>query len=166
MIEQQGQVIAVSGDCVSVRLGGSSGCAVCDAGKGCGAGIFGRLLQRKPAVLELDNSLNAQAGQAVVVGLPESLFLLIVFRLYLAPLLAGLAGAALGHYLSLRSGAGEVTTDGLSLLGAITGMAIAVAWNRKKSREFPGTDAVHLLRGADPAGRGQCPGAAFGDKSR
>ena len=166
MIEQQGQVLAVSGDLASVRLGGSSGCPACDAGKGCGAGVFGRLLQRKPAVLDLDNTLDAHAGQAVVVGLPESLFLRLVFRLYLTPLLAGLAGAALGHYLSVRAGAGPAVTDGLSLLGAIMAALIALAWSRKRSREFPNAIAVHLLREAEPASTNQCHGAAHGKASR
>jgi sigma-E factor negative regulatory protein RseC len=166
MIEQQGQVISVSGKLASVRIGGSIGCPACDSGRGCGAGIFGRLLQRKPAVLELQNTLDIRAGQAVVVGLPESLFLRFVFRLYLAPLLAGLAGAALGHYLSIRSGAGPAVVDSVSLLGAVMIALIALAWNRKHSREFPAAIAVHLLRGADPANEDQCPGAAPGRESR
>ena len=166
MIEQQGQVIAVSGDLASVRLGGSSGCPACDAGKGCGAGIFGRMLQRKPAVLELDNTLDVSAGQAVVVGLPESLFLRFVFHLYLTPLLAGLAGAALGHYLSIRAGAGPAVTDGWSLFGAITAALLALAWSRKRSREFPNAIAVHLLRGAELANSNQCHGTARGEESR
>jgi sigma-E factor negative regulatory protein RseC len=166
MIEQQGQVIAVSGDLVSVRLGGSSGCPACDAGKGCGAGIFGRMLQRKPAVLELENTLDVSAGQAVVVGLPESLFLRFVFHLYLTPLLAGLAGAALGHYFSIRAGAGPAVADGWSLFGAITAALLALGWSRKRSREFPNAIAVHLLRGADPANSNQCHGADRGEESR
>ena len=166
MIEQQGQVIAVSGDLASVRLGGNSGCPACDAGKGCGAGIFGRMLQRKPAVLDLDNTLDVSAGQAVVVGLPESLFLRFVFHLYLTPLLAGLAGAALGHSLSIRAGAGPGVTDGWSLFGAITAALLALAWSRKRSREFPNVIAVHLLRGAELANSNQCHGTTRGEESR
>jgi len=119
MIEQQGQVIAVSGHLASVRLGGNSGCPACDAGKGCGAGIFGRLLQRKPTVLDLENVIDARVGQPVVVGLPESVFLRLVFHLYLLPLLAGLAGAVIGHYLSVKNQSGPSVTDGIALLGAI-----------------------------------------------
>jgi len=151
MIEQQGQVIAVSGDLASVRLGGSSGCPACDAGKGCGAGIFGRMLQRKPAVLDLENTLDVSAGQAVVVGLPESLFLRFVFHLY---------------YLSIRAGAGPAVTDGWSLFGAITAALLALAWSRKRSREFPNAIAVHLLRGAELANSNQCHGTARGEESR
>ena len=96
MIEQQGLIVAVSGGTASVRLGGKSACTACNAGKGCGAGIFGRLLKRKPVVLELKNGPGARVGQSVMVGLPETLFLRLVFKFYLFPLLAGLAGAASG----------------------------------------------------------------------
>jgi sigma-E factor negative regulatory protein RseC len=86
LIEQQARVIRSAESSVVVRIGGQTGCSACDEGKGCGAGLFGRLLKRKPLELELPNhfdSLNdIQGGQAVSVGLSESLFLKMVFRLY------------------------------------------------------------------------------------
>ena len=166
MIEQQGQVIAVSGDVASVRLGGSAGCSACDAGRGCGAGIFGRLLRRKPAVLELDNLIDVRVGQAVVVGLPESTFLQLVFRVYLLPLIAGLAGAVFGHYLSVLNQAGPVLTDGSALLGGLMAAAIAMTWNRKWNREFPRINAVHLLRGVERSEADQCIGSVPDRTSR
>lgn len=146
MIEQQGQVVAVNDGCVSVRLGGTSGCSACDAGKGCGAGVFGRLLQRKPVVLEFDNALQARTGQAVMVGLPESLYLKLVSRFYLYPLLAGMAGAAAGH--AAASGF-QWTTWGVDVFALASGLAAAYATVRvlrHKAKEFPGQAAVHLLR--------------------
>ena len=92
MIEQQGRVVDATGARVRVRLGGTTGCTACDAGRGCGAGVFGRLLRRRPVELEFDNHVGAEPGQAVMVGLPESLFLALTLRLYLLPLLAGVLG--------------------------------------------------------------------------
>ena len=80
MLEQQGQVVATAGGRASVRLGGQTGCAACDAGRGCGAGLFGRLLRRRPVVLEFDNHLDARCGQEVLVGLSERWFLQLVAR--------------------------------------------------------------------------------------
>lgn len=162
MIEQQGQVIAASGNSARVRIGGKSGCPACDAGKGCGAGIFGRLVSRKPTVLELGNGLDAQVGQAVIVGLPEAVFLFLVLRLYLLPLLAGLAGAVLGHYLSVRFHVGPALTDGAALLGAVLVAATAVVWNR--NREFPDSVAVHLLRAVERSNTDQCVDPAATNK--
>ena len=96
MIEQQGVVVTSDERRVSVRLGGRSGCSACDAGRGCGAGVFGRLLQKRPVTLSFDNHLRARPGQAVLVGVPEKLFLALVLRFYLYPLLGGLAGATVG----------------------------------------------------------------------
>lgn len=146
MIEQQGRVIAVNGSKAQVRLGGTTGCASCDAGKGCGAGVFGRLLKRKPVMLDLENTLNAAPGQPVMVGLPESLFLRLVARFYLAPLLAGVAGAAFGHYLSVQGQLGLTGSDMATLIFGLAFGAAAMVWIKKGSGEFPESTIVHLLR--------------------
>jgi len=146
MIEQQGKVVAVVDGRACVRLGGTSGCASCDAGKGCGAGVFGRLLKRKPINLELDNPIKATAGQPVIVGIPGALFLRLITRLYFLPVLAGIAGAAFGHYLAVLTGLGQAGSDLITLLGGLAGGGAVVLWNRNGSREFPKTFIVHLLR--------------------
>ncbi len=150
MIEQQGLIVAVSGEIASVRLGGKSACAACNAGKGCGAGIFGRLLKRKPVVLELQNGPGARVGQSVMVGLSETLFLRLVFNFYLFPLLAGLAGAAIGHYVSVKLQVDSAASDGLALLGAVLAGVFALMWkgqgNGRPRGEFPRKITVHLLR--------------------
>lgn len=146
MIEQRGRVIATEKGRASVRIGGTTGCSACDAGRGCGAGIFGRLLQRRPVTIELENEIDAECGNAVILGLPESIFLRLVLRLYLAPLLAGLAGAVAGHYMSGILDTGTAGSDVLTLVGAIVGGAVIVLRNRRKTMEFPDDSAVHLLR--------------------
>ncbi len=160
MLEQQGLVVAVSGETASVRLGGQSACAACNAGKGCGAGIFGRLLKRKPVVLELQNGPGAQVGQSVMVGLPETHFLRLVFNFYLFPLLSGLAGAAIGHYVSVRLQVESAAADGLALFGAVSAGAFALMWNRQGSGkppgEFPRNITVHLLRVVERSITEQC----------
>ena len=151
MIEQQGQAVSRSGGKVTVRLGGTSGCAACEAGRGCGAGVFGKMLRRRAVELEFDNHIDARCGQAVIVGVPEALFLGLVLRFYLLPLLAGLAGAAIGHYLAGRLGAGPAVSDLLALLAGLGGGAAALLRNRRRPTEFPRGFAVHLLRVAEPS---------------
>ncbi len=146
MIEQQGKVVAVAGNLADVRLGGTTGCIRCDAGKGCGAGVFGRLLKRKPAVVSLANTVSAKPGQAVMVGIPETLFLRLAARFYLLPLLAGVAGAAVGHYLSVLSGIAPAGSDAITLLCGLTAGTAVLGWNKTDTREFPESVSVHLLR--------------------
>jgi sigma-E factor negative regulatory protein RseC len=146
MIEQQGRIVAVAHGFARVRLGGMSGCPSCDEGKGCGAGVFGKLLRRHPVELELENGIGALNGQGVMVGISERLFLRLVYRFYLFPLLAGLAGAAVAYYLSGLIGTSQGSADAVTLLGGLTCAAAAVLVNRKFAMEFPEQIIVHLLR--------------------
>ena len=62
------------------------------------------------------------------------------------PLLAGLAGAMLGHYLAYRAGAPGAAVD----IGALAA-GLAAAWltlrrNARRKMEFTGDSSVHLLR--------------------
>ena len=148
MIEQQGKVVSAVDGVIRVRLGASSGCSACDAGKGCGAGVFARLLQRKPVMLEFQNAIDAAEGQAVMVGLPESLFMSLVFRLYLYPLLAGLAGAVAGHWLAGLVQLAPALTDFSALALGLIGAAWVVRRSRSGQIEFSDRFTVHLLRAA------------------
>jgi sigma-E factor negative regulatory protein RseC len=146
MIEQQGRVLAVRNGLADIRLGGTTGCARCDAGRGCGAGIFGRLLKRSPVVLSLENTVDARQDQPVIVGIPETAFLQLVSRLYLYPLLAGIAGAAAGFYISTLGNFSTGNADLVTLLGGVVSGAIILVWSGRSAREFPGKFIVHLLR--------------------
>lgn len=142
MIEQQGRVVGARNGKATVRLGGQSGCPACDAGEGCGAGIFGRLLRRREVEIELENPGRARPGEAVVVGMPEKRFLGLVGRLFAAPLLAGLAGAAAAAALA-ASWAGTTAAYGLSqatvvdLLTAAGGIAAAALVFARVRRRLP-----------------------------
>jgi sigma-E factor negative regulatory protein RseC len=146
MIEQQGRVVAVNDSLAEVRLGGTSGCTSCDAGKGCGAGVFGRLLKRRPVLLQLENTISARPGQPVMVGIPETLFLRLAARLYLFPLLAGVVGAAIGHYLAEAAQWGSSGTDAATLLVGVAAGLAALFATGKGMKEFPRSNIVHLLR--------------------
>lgn len=150
MIEQQGQVIAVDGDRISVRLGGRAGCPACDAGNGCGAGLFGRLLNNRPVVLDFENHLGARNGQGVLVGLPERLLLAAAARFYLVPLLLGLGAAAFGHYLSGIAGTGAGARDLAALLMGLVAGALALRSVRSAKWKAPVQSELRLLRLAGP----------------
>ena len=146
MIEQQGRVVASSGAFVSVEIGAVTACSACDEGRGCGAGVLGRMLARKPVVMEFENTLDATPGQGVVVGLPESLYLSLALRLYLYPLLAALAGAAVGHALAAKWLDGGPWVDLAAFAMAVLAAAGVVIANRRRHVEFQSGNAVHLLR--------------------
>lgn len=108
--------------------------------------MFGRLVQRKPVEMDFENTVGATAGQAVVVGLPEILFLSLALRLYLYPLLAGLLGAVAGYALASKMHVAGGWIDLSTLASAIIAAAWVLRRNRSRPVEFPQKVAVHLLR--------------------
>ena len=135
MLEQQGRILEQVGGLATIRMGPVAGCPTCAAGKGCGAGIFGRLLQRNAVLLKLENSTDAKPGDVVIVGIPEGPFLSLVLRLYLRPLLMGLAGAVLGNYFATRMTNQSGIIDGFSLLLGFVAAGLGVAWSRSSGAE-------------------------------
>jgi positive regulator of sigma E activity len=133
MIEQQGRVSSFEAGRASITFESVAGCPACAAGKGCGAGVFGRLTRRKPMLLVLDGQSGLEPGQAVVVGIPEALFLRLLLQLYLAPVLAGLAGAALGHYLAVLLALQGFAQDLIALTGALI-LAVATLHSQRTGK--------------------------------
>jgi len=156
MIEQQGRIASLQGLRATVLLGASVGCPVCAAGRGCGAGVFGRLIARKPMSLELDNPLQLQVGQSVQVAITEAFFMGLLLRLYILPLLAGLAGAALGHYLADRYAMQGWTQDGLALLGAVFLAGLTLLMNPGRRLQHIVKDRVSLLGSSTPVDGQNC----------
>lgn len=130
MIEQPGRIEWTEAGRARVAVGPRGGCSACDAGQGCGAGLFGRLLRRKPLTLVVSNPEALAIGRAVVLGIPELLFLRLVLRLYALPLAAGLAGAWICHQISVVSGLGGGQTDLFSLAGLIGFAGLALRFRR------------------------------------
>jgi sigma-E factor negative regulatory protein RseC len=122
VIEQQGRVDRVDGGMAWVQVGGRSGCEACDAGQGCGAGVFVRLLDSREARIRVENTLAAVPGDPVLLGLSEQSYLALVLRLYGLPLVAGLLAGVLAFGVASRladlSGAALDLTVGLAALVA------------------------------------------------
>ncbi len=117
MIEQQGRVVEVLPLQARIEVGPAQGCSHCASGKGCGAGLFVRLINRKPTRLLIEASQPLHKGQSVTVGIPESLFLRWVACLYGLPLLAAFAIA-----IPVQAAAGQIAlSPGLTDLAVLTG---------------------------------------------
>ena len=133
MIEQNVQVLRCRDERLWVRIGSQTGCTACDNGKGCGAGLFAKLLQRKPVVLELArNDMDIEKGQMLTLSIPENIYIKLVFASYGWPLLAALAGAIAGHSLGLWLQLGSVLNDAGTLLCGLLAGGIAVFFGKKQ----------------------------------
>ncbi len=86
---------------VLVRTRTQAGCARCERGEGCGGGIFGKLIRTEAPELRLaDPGLSLAAGDWVILGVDEALFLHASLTTYARPLLGLFAGSACGFWLS------------------------------------------------------------------
>ena len=150
MIEQQGRVVEVNGDRADISVGATTGCTACESGKGCGAGIFGRLWRRKQVVLTTENTIFARPGQSVIVGIPEQAFLRLVSRLYFLPLLAALAGGFAGQWIPEWIDFTWISRSAARDLGAMLGAALLCGLALWSVRFLPppqtGDFTVKLLR--------------------
>jgi len=116
-------------------MGTLSGCTACDSGKGCGAGVFAKLLQKKPVTLELARqSVRVEPGQMVTLAFPEHVYLSLVLGYYGWPLLAALGGAIVGYRLGLWLQFDPMLLDAATLgVGVATGFLTLRVIKQRKS---------------------------------
>lgn len=134
MIEQNVQVLRCNDEQLWVRMGTQSGCAACDNGKGCGAGLFVKLIRRKPVILELArNDIDVEEGQMLTLAFPESLYLKLVVTAYAWPLLAALAGALAGYAFGVSLQFRPVFVDAVTLSGGLLAAWLSIRYIRSRN---------------------------------
>ena len=132
MIEETGQVVDVQGAFAWIESERTSTCGACNVRKGCGTAVLAKVFGQRRVHLRVLNRINAQIGDAVVIGISESGLVRGSLAVYAAPLsglfVGALAGTALEHYVSQGS------SDLLAIAGAFTGLAAGLLWLKRFSR--------------------------------
>lgn len=119
MVEANAQVIVKCKTHAWVEAERRTSCHGCTLSQGCGTGSIAKYLMIKPIIVKVSNPVGAEAGDRVIVGLPEKAFLRSSFMLYMLPLLAMFLGAGLGGTLASYFGGDE----GLGVLLGLGGLA-------------------------------------------
>jgi sigma-E factor negative regulatory protein RseC len=122
VIESPARIRRVEGETAWVVSEAPSSCAAC-AGKGCGSSVFARFWHPDEAEYPVTNPIDAQPGDAVVIGLPDGAVLYAALTSYGIPLLMLLIGSAIGSYFF-----GELAAIGCGL----SGLALSAIWLRTK----------------------------------
>ncbi len=160
MIEQNVQVVRCQDQRVWVRLGSQTGCTACDNGNGCGAGVFAKLLQRKPVIMELArNDMDVEPGQMVTLAFSEQVYLRLVFASYGWPLLAALAGAFAGHGLGTWLQLGPGLIDASALFGGVLAGGLLMRIIKKRGSADTVLSALHTTAYYPSATPGMCSSA-------
>lgn len=100
LLLQLATVVAVEPAGVWVEPCAESACVPCQQGKGCGVGLFNRLLfsQRKPPLfmpITPIMPIDLRPGQSVMLGLPKQGLLYSVLLVYIVPLLCLILGSVM-----------------------------------------------------------------------
>ncbi len=142
MIEQTVKVVAVKDDTVWVESLARHGCARCEAGQGCGGGIFAKLFGDKQFRMEISNSLLLKEGDNVVIGIPENSVTTASLWAYLLPLMGLLLGAVMGN--SMDAVNEEFWTLSLALFGVVFALLLGVL--RVRTQRFRKKYTPQMLR--------------------
>lgn len=141
MIEEHARVVAVDGGHVLVEASAAGGCSACAARSGCVTSRLGTLLGRGPRLWRLPNDQGLQAGDSVILSLPEEALLAATMAAYLPPLVGLLAGALLGASLS----AGDAWPLIGSVSGFLLGLATARRFGRRRAARYALQVRTHVI---------------------
>ncbi len=130
MMETQGQVIGIRHGRVLVRTVGAAGCGSCAAGRGCGAGVLGKLFRRRSPEVEAVTDIDVDLGDQVIIGMDDTGMLYGSLALYGAPLAGLLVGMTATAILFPGSG------DAVVLMAGLAGMLAGLVWLTAISRRI------------------------------
>ncbi|HEB82042.1 MAG TPA: Fis family transcriptional regulator [Gammaproteobacteria bacterium] len=126
MVEEQAQVIEVRGSQLMLEAQTQSACGNCSASKGCGTSVLSKVLGRKFSRFQAKNTVNARAGDTVVVGLSEEALLKASLVMYLVPILGMILVALLADSLLAASvDSRDLWIAASALLGLAGGAVLA-----------------------------------------
>ncbi|HID48377.1 MAG TPA: Fis family transcriptional regulator, partial [Chromatiales bacterium] len=128
MIEQTAVVVKLEGDFAWVQAERESSCGNCAVKAGCGTAVLSRVFGNKVARMRAINTVQAQVGDTVTIGLKESAMLKGSVAVYLVPLLFMLLFAISGKVIA---GQVQVSAEAMSILFGITGLVTGGLWLRR-----------------------------------
>ena len=135
MIEEQAQVVEIKGDVLILQAQTQSACGSCAANKGCGTSLLSKVVGRKFTRFQADNSINANIGDTVVVGIPEDALLKGSMVMYIIPILGMLVFALLADYfLVVAMQNRDLMIAVTAIMGLVSGSLISKWYFASRSR--------------------------------
>lgn len=128
MIEENARVVGLDDGYAWVETQRQTTCGACSLNKGCGTSVLAKFFGAKRTRMRVLNTLAAEVGDEVVIGLREHALMQGSLAVYAVPLLAMLVLALLGEGLNARLHITE--TEGVSILFGLAGLALGFLWLR------------------------------------
>jgi sigma-E factor negative regulatory protein RseC len=133
-LETRATVVQVGNQYTLVQAAQGNGCSQC-SGKGCGSGKLNQLFCSKPRQFQVDNPIQAGAGEEVIVCVADGAVLNGVGLVYLLPLLCLVIGATSGNIFAVRPELKEGYAAAGAGVGLIFGFIIARWVASRQSRQ-------------------------------
>lgn len=104
MVEQEARVITVEGDQLMLEAEIKSSCQSCEVKSGCGTSVLSAWLGKKFTHFQAKNTVDARAGDQVVVGLSETALIHGSLAIYFLPLIGMIIFALVADILFTQGG--------------------------------------------------------------
>ena len=140
MIEEQAQVVDKEGDQLVLQAQTKSSCGSCAASKGCGTSVLAKVVGRKFTRFNADNSVDAEVGDTVIVGISEDALLRGSLMMYLMPIMGMLIFALVSDQML------DMLAENRDLLIAGSGIAGLAAGSLLSRWYFQRKSNVHRFR--------------------
>jgi len=138
-LETRATVVEVGEKYTLVTAASANGCSQCN-GKGCGSGKLTQLFCSKPRQFQVDNPIQARAGDEVVVSVAEGAVMRGIGLVYLLPLLLLVIGASLGNILAATAASADLYSalgaGGGLIFGFLVAKYVASRQNRQQNRPY------------------------------
>lgn len=131
MIEETATVVARDGRYAWVESARKSACGQCSMNKGCGVGAISKVFGERRTRIQAINTVEAEVGESVMIGISETALLTGSFLVYLLPILSLLGFGLLGEAVA-RQGLSD-DSEWPAILSGLFGLFIAMAWVRYKT---------------------------------
>jgi positive regulator of sigma E activity len=144
MNETDAVVVRLDGQYAWVQASGpGTACGGCARKEGCGTAGQGSVLDdavgntRQPHLLRLPNSIQARAGDAVVIRAADGLVLRAVWRAYGVPLVLAFCGALLA--------VGLTGSEPAAVAGMLVGLGAGFLLMRRKGLDSPQAEPILFI---------------------
>ncbi len=128
MIEEQAQVVEITGSQLVLQAQTQSACGSCSASKGCGTSVLSKVIGRKFTRFQAENNIDAEVGDTVVVGISEDALLKGSMVMYVIPILSMLIFSLAANYFLE---AGVVYRDLIIAASGITGLVFGSLMSKR-----------------------------------
>ncbi len=150
MIEEYAVVTERKEGYVMLEIERRTACGLCGQTRGCGNATWGKLLGHTQQSFAAENTIGANVGDSVVVGIDEHAMLGAVFYMYVVPLVTMLVAAVVTDVLT--------ENQAYVLVAAISGLLLGFVWAKGHLAGFGGVQKMlnrqcraRVLRHADTA---------------